>query len=101
MEQQKVVVFLRERKQGAGQIGEGSAPSYYIEGLLYNVPTDKFVGEFYQDIFLNILKWLHETKNRSEFVCANEQLPAARQQPHMLGVRGGRTFHQRLDQALE
>jgi hypothetical protein len=55
-----------------GLIADGSAPSYYIEGLLYNVPNDKFTGD-YQDIFLNILKWLYETKDRSKFVCANEQ----------------------------
>jgi len=55
-----------------GLIVEGSAPSYYIEGLLYNVPNNQFVGD-YQDIFLNILKWLYETPDRTEFVCANEQ----------------------------
>src|SRR5438270_906913 len=55
-----------------GLIAKGSAPSYYIEGLLYNVPNDLFMGD-YQDIFLNILKWLYETKDRSNFVCANEQ----------------------------
>jgi hypothetical protein len=55
-----------------GLIADGSAPSYYIEGLLYNVPTPQFVGD-YQDIFLNILKWLYETKDRSKFECANGQ----------------------------
>jgi hypothetical protein len=55
-----------------GLITDGSAPSYYIEGLLYNVPNPQFVGD-YQDIFLNILKWLYETKDRSKFECANEQ----------------------------
>jgi hypothetical protein len=55
-----------------GLIADGSAPSYYIEGLLYNVPNDKFLGD-YQDIFLNILKWLYDTEDRTEFVTANEQ----------------------------
>lgn len=55
-----------------GLIVEGSAPSYYIEGLLYNVPNPQFVGD-YQDIFLNVLKWLYETKDKTEFVTANEQ----------------------------
>jgi hypothetical protein len=55
-----------------GLIAKGSAPSYYVEGLLYNVPSEQFVGN-YQDIFLNILKWLYKTEDRSEFVCANEQ----------------------------
>ena len=62
----------RSKLVNDGLIAEGSAPSYYIEGLLYNVPNDKFVGD-YQDIFLNILNWLYETKDRTEFVCANEQ----------------------------
>ena len=55
-----------------GLIADGSAPSYYIEGLLWNVPNPQFVGD-YQDIFLNILKWLYGTKDRSNFVTANEQ----------------------------
>lgn len=53
-------------------IADGSAPSYYIEGLLYNVPDNQFVGD-YQDIFLNILNWLYETKDRTKFVTANRQ----------------------------
>jgi Nucleotidyltransferase domain len=55
-----------------GLIAKGSAPSYYMEGLLYNVPNDKFIGN-YQDIFLKILQWLYETNDRVDFVCANEQ----------------------------
>jgi hypothetical protein len=55
-----------------GLIAKGSAPSYYIEGLLYNVPDDQFVGD-YQDIFLNILNWLYKTQDRTAFVCANQQ----------------------------
>jgi hypothetical protein len=62
----------RSKMVDDGLIAKGSAPSYYIEGLLYNVPNDQFAGN-YQDIFLNILRWLHETDNRVNFVCANEQ----------------------------
>jgi hypothetical protein len=50
----------------------GSAPSYYVEGLLYNVPNDQFVGDC-QDISLNVLKWLYKTTDRTKFLCANEQ----------------------------
>lgn len=63
---------VRSKMIDDGLIAKGSAPSYYIEGLLYNVPNDRFTGN-YQDIFLNILKWLYETNNRVDFVCANEQ----------------------------
>jgi len=54
-------------------IGDTIAPSYFIEGLLYNVPNVQFAGSTYQEIVLNILKWLHQTTDRTKFVCANEQ----------------------------
>jgi hypothetical protein len=63
---------MRSKMIEDGLIAKGSAPSYYVEGLLYNVPKDEFTGDF-QDISLNILQWLKKTKDRSEFVCANEQ----------------------------
>jgi hypothetical protein len=72
---------MRSKLIEDGLIAEGSAPSYYIEGLLYNVPNDQFVGD-YQDIYLNILKWLYETTDRSEFVCANEQYYLLRDNLH-------------------
>jgi hypothetical protein len=64
-----------------GLIAEGSAPSYYIEGLLYNVPDDGFVGD-YQDIFLNILNWLYKTQDRTKFECANGQYYLLRDNSH-------------------
>jgi hypothetical protein len=72
---------MRSKLIEDGLIAEGSAPSYYIEGLLYNVPNDQFVGD-YQDIVLNILNWLYNTKDRSEFVCANNQYYLLRDDTH-------------------
>jgi hypothetical protein len=72
---------LRTKLIEDGLLAERSAPSYYIEGLLYNVPNDQFVGD-YQDIFLNILKWLHGTPDRKDFVCANEQYYLLRDNTH-------------------
>jgi hypothetical protein len=63
---------LRSKLIEDGIIAKGSAPSYYIEGLLWNVPDPEFVGDF-QDITLSILKWLYDTPDRSEFLCANRQ----------------------------
>lgn len=62
----------RSKLVADGLIPKGSAPSYYVEGLLYNVPNDRFTGN-YQDVFLKILQWLYETNSRLDFVCANEQ----------------------------
>ena len=47
------------------------APSYYLEGLLYNVPVGKF-GISYADTFVNCIKWI-QGADKSNFVCANEQ----------------------------
>ena len=63
---------MRSKMIEDGLIAKGSAPSYYVEGLLYNVPDDQFSGDF-QDIASNILRWLNKAKDLSEFVCANGQ----------------------------
>ena len=63
---------MRTRLVDDGTIADGVAPSYYIEGLLYNAPNDKFVLDESERVY-NILKWLDDTKDRSNFVCANEQ----------------------------
>ena len=62
---------LRNRMVADGKLDDGLAPSYYIEGLLYNVPADKF-GRNYGDTFVNCFNWLKNT-DRTDFVCANEK----------------------------
>lgn len=52
-------------------LASGVAPSYYLEGLLYNVPDDKFTTS-YEDCFINAINWIRDA-DRSKFVCANEQ----------------------------
>lgn len=64
-----------------GLIQKGSAASYYVEGLLHNVPDDQFVGN-YKDIFLNILNWLYKTPDRTNFECANGQYYLLRDNSH-------------------
>lgn len=63
---------MRGKLEADGLIEEGIAPSYFIEGLLYNVPSSDFSGS-YQEIVLNILKWLYQTTDRTELLCVNEQ----------------------------
>lgn len=50
-------------------IVDGLAPSYFIEGLLWNVPLDRFGGTEQQN-FRDTLDWLWKA-DRSKFVCAN------------------------------
>jgi hypothetical protein len=63
---------IRSRLVDNGVIGEGVAPSYFIEGLLYNVPNHYYSGT-YGNMVLNILRWLHQTTDRTNFLGANEQ----------------------------
>jgi hypothetical protein len=54
-----------------GKIQDGLAPSYFIEGMLYNVPADRFGGTHVQN-FTDTLNWIYAA-DRSKFLCANEQ----------------------------
>jgi len=60
---------LRNKMIADGDIVAGLAPSYFIEGLLYNVPIDRFGGTYAQN-FDDTLNWL-VAADRSQFVCAN------------------------------
>jgi hypothetical protein len=51
-------------------IEDGLAPSYFLEGLLWNVPLDRFGGAEQQN-FQDTLDWLWNA-DRSKFTCAND-----------------------------
>jgi hypothetical protein len=52
-------------------LAEGVAPSYFIEGLLYNAPHGLFANS-YADTFVATINWLDKA-DRSKFVCVNDQ----------------------------
>lgn len=52
-------------------ISSGDAPSYFLEGLLYNVPDVNF-GSSYTATFVNTINWLCKV-DQKQLVCANEQ----------------------------
>jgi hypothetical protein len=63
---------LRSKLIADGSLKAGRAPSYYLEGLLYNVPDDKFSYSF-QETFVNAIKWIEEEADKTKLVTANEQ----------------------------
>jgi len=63
---------VRMFKNARGYISGDSAPSYFLECMLYNVPNLKF-GTSYQDTFRNIANWLNEA-DLDTFICQNGQL---------------------------
>lgn len=67
----RVLKNMRNAMVDAGYIPEGVAPSYFIEGLLYNVPTDHF-SSAHQQTVENALAWL-ERCNAPDLLCANER----------------------------
>ncbi len=62
---------VRSRLVETGMIEDGTAPSYFIEGLLYNVPAEHFRNN-YADTFVSSVNWLLSA-DREKFLCANEQ----------------------------
>ena len=65
----RILKNMRSRLIVDGSIAQGSAPSYFIEGLLYNVPNEKF-GTSYDDTFVAAINWILQAE-RKNFVCAN------------------------------
>jgi len=61
----------RQKMCEQGVLERGQAPSYYLEGLLYNVPVDRF-GNTYDDSVVKCINWLLQA-DRSTFLCANRQ----------------------------
>ncbi len=72
---------LRTKLVEDGKIEAGAAPSYYIEGLLYNVPVEKF-GSSYEASFVNAFNWLVTDADKTKLVCANEQYYLLRDSAH-------------------
>lgn len=68
----RVFKNMRSRMVNEGLIEAGTAPSYYLEGLLYNVPTDRFTTS-YADCVVNVVNWYRQEANKNELLCANEQ----------------------------
>lgn len=65
----RIMKNMRSRLVDDKAISVGCAPSYFVEGLLYNVPNDNF-GKSYGDTFVAAMNWIFKAK-REELVCAN------------------------------
>lgn len=68
----RVFKNMRSRLVDDGLIKPGVAPSYYIEGLLHNVPSGLF-GTNYQSSVANAIDWYRNEADKTQLVCANQQ----------------------------
>jgi len=67
----RILKNMRNRLIQDGSIANGIAPSYFIEGMLYNVLAINFVST-YGGAFCNCINWLSNA-DRSTLVCPNRQ----------------------------
>jgi hypothetical protein len=61
---------MRNAMTAKNLIAEGLAPSYFLEGMLYNVPEQLFGGSFV-DTIAAALNWIKDS-DRASLLCANE-----------------------------
>jgi len=66
----RVYKNLRNKLIEDGRLADDVAASYFIEGMLYNAPPDRFGGT-HQANFLDTLNWICQA-DRGKFECANE-----------------------------
>jgi hypothetical protein len=65
----RVLKNMRNRMIEQGVIQAGIAPSYFLEGMLWNVPSSIFTSS-YQNTFFNCVRWLDDC-NKESLLCAN------------------------------
>lgn len=68
----RILKNMRTQMVEEGRLRDGAAPSYYLEGLFYNVPAEQYVSSSYSDTFCNGINWLLKA-DRKKLVCANWQ----------------------------
>lgn len=65
----RVFKNMRNTMIEKGYLANGVAPSYFIEGMLWNVPNDKFTGD-YGDMWVACYNWI-VTADSANLACAN------------------------------
>lgn len=65
----RIIKNMRNKMLDRKLIEDGQAPSYFLEGMLSNVPNSEFANSFGQT-FLNSIVWLNNC-NPNELTCAN------------------------------
>ena len=70
----RILKNLRGWLIAEGRLADGVAPSYFLEGLLYNVPEPNFLGS-YGDMLCQCMNWLRQQSQeaRTQWLCASEQ----------------------------
>ncbi|MCY4526429.1 MAG: nucleotidyltransferase [Anaerolineaceae bacterium] len=63
---------MRDRLIRDGKLDAKTAPSYFVECLLYNVPNSNFINVCHCTV-LNVINWLMKNGTNEDLVCQNRQ----------------------------
>jgi hypothetical protein len=63
----RILKNMRTKLAEDGVLEAKTAPSYYLEGLLYNVPDDQFTTD-YEDCFVNAINWIQKPIRANSYV---------------------------------
>lgn len=66
----RVYKNMRNRMIEDGYLKDGVAPSYFVEGMLWNVPAVHF-GAAYENSFVNTFNWVLQS-DKTKLACAND-----------------------------
>lgn len=66
----RILKNMRNRMIDIGFLKDGVAPSYFLEGMLSNVPNASFANSF-QSTFESYMSWLNNC-NKPDLTCAND-----------------------------
>lgn len=71
---------MRNHMIDDGYIADGVAPSYFMEGMLWNVPAAHF-GKSYENSFVNTYNWVLKA-DKTKLACANNLFWLVRDNSH-------------------
>lgn len=66
----RIIKNMRNSMIGKGYLKDGIAPSYFLEGMLWNVPNINFGGS-YEDTIVKSINWVINC-DRTKLACAND-----------------------------
>ena len=66
----RILKNYRNALVSSGKLSAGVAPSYFVEGLLWNMPNARFQGQFVTTVS-NFVDWIRSVDS-TELLCANE-----------------------------
>ena len=82
---------MRDRLIRDGKLDAKTAPSYFVECLLYNVPNPNFINICHCTV-QNVIDWLSQNGTSRNLVCQNDQVSLFGNEPEQWSTQDAATF---------